>query len=581
MAATKQCSKCGEGYDYDLKACPGCGYQGYKLVQVGDEPVAPSPPAHSPAPPPPAPTADFPVTPVDSQLQAQRVLGWIAAGLMLASLFMVWVQASVAAGTYLKICEMVANNLEDALNLAGNRVLGVFVPGLAALGVLSGAISISQTKSAKSGFVSLLTCGLLATLSAWQLRDYVDRSGAGFVDLTGALGPGFELYTVTAIGAVAIGLWGTLSAPAAATRAGATSFAAFDGFVAFAQQYRTAFVACGICVALAGTGVELYPLFKQQQQKAQFSACQSNMKQIGMAMMQYTQDYDERMPVNDNWCDAIMPYTKNSQIFVCPSLPNSKCGYAMNRNLRGAALRDLSFGPAMVFEASGGWNSVGLPSQSAAFRHLKNKTAWYVRTEGSCTTFSSTSDLLSLDGPDLSLCSAVGPDAPTFDPPSPPVQESYADSANTSTTPALDTCDTGDGFTISRPEGWDSERTSDGKSTVVQFTSPDGTAKFKVQWLPQPETNPLDAYPLRTEKNWQKKSSTRYQRLTMEPVTVAGNDGLRWEFLRQIDGKLMHTVDLFANCNGRGYAIWARTPQSEWSRWEPTLEQILSSFSTY
>ncbi|MGE5530560.1 MAG: hypothetical protein ACM3VW_00415, partial [Bacteroidota bacterium] len=481
MAATKQCSKCGEGYDYDLKACPGCGYQGYKLVEVPDAPAPP--PAYSPAPPPPASIPDLPARSVDSQLQAQRVLGWIAAGLMLASLFMVWIQASVAAATYLKVCEMVANNLEDAINLAGNRVLGVFIPGLAALGVLSGAISLSQTKTAKSGFVSLLTSGLLATVAAWQLRDYVDRSGAGFVDLTGALGPGFELYTVTAIAAVVIGLWGMLSTPVVATGQVGSAVGAFDGFVAFAQQYRTAFVACGICVALAGTGVELYPLIKEQQQKAQFSSCQSNMKQIGIAMLQYVQDYDETMPVNDNWCDAIMPYMKNEQILICPSAPKSGCGYAMNRHYRGAALKDVTFGPALAFESSLGRNSLGLPSENAAFRHLKTKTGWYVRADGAAMTMSSTSDLLSLDGPDLSASSTVGPDAPvdsddnastggpdsSFQPPPPST---------------LQTCDTGDGFTVLRADGWTSERIEKGGTTTVEFTSDDGTAKFKVQWQP-------------------------------------------------------------------------------------------------
>jgi hypothetical protein len=61
----------------------------------------------------------------------------------------------------------------------------------------------------------------------------------------------------------------------------------------------------------------------------------SNEKQIGLAFMQYIQDYDERYPIKywacsgsacpytDNsgtlWYHALYPYTKNIAIFNCPS----------------------------------------------------------------------------------------------------------------------------------------------------------------------------------------------------------------------------------------------------------------------
>jgi prepilin-type N-terminal cleavage/methylation domain-containing protein/prepilin-type processing-associated H-X9-DG protein len=74
----------------------------------------------------------------------------------------------------------------------------------------------------------------------------------------------------------------------------------------------------------------LFPVFGRARENARKSSCQSNMKQIGLGIMQYTQDYDERLPFRTNgssrisWRTFIMPYVKSEQLFACPSNPNNK-----------------------------------------------------------------------------------------------------------------------------------------------------------------------------------------------------------------------------------------------------------------
>jgi prepilin-type processing-associated H-X9-DG protein len=80
----------------------------------------------------------------------------------------------------------------------------------------------------------------------------------------------------------------------------------------------------------------LFPVFAKAREKARQSSCQSNLKQIGVAIMQYAQDYDERLPacrLQDNWANpydnnnlqtmdwraAIQPYIKSLQVLACPS----------------------------------------------------------------------------------------------------------------------------------------------------------------------------------------------------------------------------------------------------------------------
>lgn len=72
----------------------------------------------------------------------------------------------------------------------------------------------------------------------------------------------------------------------------------------------------------------LFPVFARARENARRASCLSNLKQIGLGFIQYTQDYDEKLPNNNyafngagmlNWDEQIFPYVKSNQIFACPS----------------------------------------------------------------------------------------------------------------------------------------------------------------------------------------------------------------------------------------------------------------------
>ena len=74
----------------------------------------------------------------------------------------------------------------------------------------------------------------------------------------------------------------------------------------------------------------LFPVFGRARENARRSSCQSNLKQIGLGAMQYTQDFDEKIvPVavytteTVTWPRLISPYMKSTQVFSCPSNSNS------------------------------------------------------------------------------------------------------------------------------------------------------------------------------------------------------------------------------------------------------------------
>lgn len=72
----------------------------------------------------------------------------------------------------------------------------------------------------------------------------------------------------------------------------------------------------------------LFPTFARARESARRASCASNLKQIGLAMLQYAQDNDERcLPgaTGDGvtnglgWMCIIQPYLKSTQILICPS----------------------------------------------------------------------------------------------------------------------------------------------------------------------------------------------------------------------------------------------------------------------
>lgn len=91
----------------------------------------------------------------------------------------------------------------------------------------------------------------------------------------------------------------------------------------------------------------LFPVFARARESARRASCLSNLKQIGLGAMMYTQDYDEKLPristcgptkletgeITTNtsscgsspgeythlWMHSIYPYVKSVQLFNCPS----------------------------------------------------------------------------------------------------------------------------------------------------------------------------------------------------------------------------------------------------------------------
>ena len=178
----------------------------------------------------------------------------------------------------------------------------------------------------------------------------------------------------------------------------------------------------------------LFPVFARARENARKSSCANNLKQIGLGIAQYVQDYDERyFPTQQNigagtpgqgstFVTYLQPYVKSRQMFICPSgsrsrivgptpmptlafgidnlwrtpapgwLEVSEGHYGMNRNLTtstGYALADVAKTSATVMSFDSTWFDAAGETDvavSGAMRHLEGMNMCFA--DGHAKSFS-------------------------------------------------------------------------------------------------------------------------------------------------------------------------------------------------
>ena len=154
----------------------------------------------------------------------------------------------------------------------------------------------------------------------------------------------------------------------------------------------------------------LFPVFARAREKARQASCQSNLKQLAMAVIMYRGDYDERnvnysrgpgstetdawlngQPVpgasgRTSWSLEIMPYVKNTQVYVCPSWPPQ---YTRSGCASHLPFRWSSYGLSISYVADHGGRWAGdIDSNITNARPLKSSSSSIRLSLGTCAVCS-------------------------------------------------------------------------------------------------------------------------------------------------------------------------------------------------
>ena len=98
----------------------------------------------------------------------------------------------------------------------------------------------------------------------------------------------------------------------------------------------------GVLAAAIGVLVLMWiPVFVTLKNRAKLKGCQSNLKQLVVAMRAYANDNDGHAPTAYDWSDLIMPYLYDRNALNCPARPG-KVGYAFNLSLNETPLAHLT-----------------------------------------------------------------------------------------------------------------------------------------------------------------------------------------------------------------------------------------------
>jgi prepilin-type N-terminal cleavage/methylation domain-containing protein/prepilin-type processing-associated H-X9-DG protein len=112
----------------------------------------------------------------------------------------------------------------------------------------------------------------------------------------------------------------------------------------------------------------LLPVFSRARAKARGTQCLSNLKQLGLAVQMYTQDWDgvtppayySAGPKRFRWQQIVQPYAKNTEIYRCLEAPDYVdpytglyMSYGMNSTNDGYACFWYGVAESMVQDPSG------------------------------------------------------------------------------------------------------------------------------------------------------------------------------------------------------------------------------------
>ncbi|BDI30969.1 hypothetical protein CCAX7_30200 [Capsulimonas corticalis] len=126
----------------------------------------------------------------------------------------------------------------------------------------------------------------------------------------------------------------------------------------------------------------LFPVFAKAREKARQISCASNLKQLSIAMLQYTQDNDEMFPLGQpfftgydgiGWGGRIHTYLKSAAVYQCPDDATAPIGPGSSTYVSYGFNRSLTFANGSAYPGpTGHIAQLNSPSKTVMLNEVRN-----------------------------------------------------------------------------------------------------------------------------------------------------------------------------------------------------------------
>ncbi len=137
------------------------------------------------------------------------------------------------------------------------------------------------------------------------------------------------------------------------------------------QRAKKVLTICGCLLPIVlFFAAALYPVFSMVHENAHASVCQSNLRQLAVAFIEYSQDNDQAMPNiadkngRNTWREAVYPYSPPSKdIYHCPDRYDNLDSHGFSQNY--AANYSGNYGQSSARSRPGGISRTKFPASHA------------------------------------------------------------------------------------------------------------------------------------------------------------------------------------------------------------------------
>ena len=121
----------------------------------------------------------------------------------------------------------------------------------------------------------------------------------------------------------------------------------------------------------------MFPVFAKAREKARTVSCASNERVIALAMLQYSQDWDECLVPhttnNSSWAELIEPYVATRHVYLCPATTTDTPPAYIYRAVPARGIKQ-----SLLKEPATQVMGIDGNQQGIAWRHMDHANAWFL-----------------------------------------------------------------------------------------------------------------------------------------------------------------------------------------------------------